>query len=89
LVAHGVHELQEAGVWPVIVEHVWDINPILDENSTLGGILKALFGYNGNPSLLEVVSYVAYYLIIGIAIGLEKRIAESIEFFREAPQHSS
>jgi high-affinity iron transporter len=77
LVAHGVHELQEAGVLPIIVEHVWDINPILDENSTAGSILKALFGYNGNPSLLETVSYVVYYLVIGVAIALEQRIARS------------
>jgi len=90
LVAHGVHELQEAGVLPVIVGHVWDVNPILDENSTVGSILKALFGYNGNPSLLEVVSYVTYYLIVGVAIGLGQRIARSTpEFPREAPQHSS
>jgi len=73
----------------VVVEHVWDINPILDENSAVGSILKALFGYNGNPSLLEVVSYVAYYLIVGIAIGLGQRTARSTpEFPREAPQHS-
>jgi high-affinity iron transporter len=77
LVAQGVHELQEAGVLPVLVEHVWDMNLILDENSTVGGILKALFGYNGNPSLLEVVSYVAYYLIVGTAIGLGQRTAKS------------
>ncbi|MFB0536338.1 MAG: iron uptake transporter permease EfeU [Anaerolineae bacterium] len=90
LVAHGVHELQEAGVLPVIIEHVWDINAILDENSTAGSILKALFGYNGNPSLLEMISYGAYYLIIGIATGLGQRIARSTpEFSREAPQHSS
>jgi high-affinity iron transporter len=88
LVAHGVHELQEASFLPVIVEHVWDINPILDEKSVVGSILKALFGYNGNPSLLEVVSYVAYYLIVGIAIGLEQRTARSTpEFNRGAPQH--
>jgi high-affinity iron transporter len=29
LVAHGVHEFQEAGVFPILIEHVWDINPIL------------------------------------------------------------
>jgi len=77
LAAHGVHELQEAGVLPVIIEHVWDINHILDENSTVGSILKALFGYNGNPSLLETVSYVAYYLVIGVAIGLGQRAARN------------
>jgi high-affinity iron transporter len=81
LVAHGVHELQEAGVLAVIVEQVWDINPILNENSTVGSILKTLFGYNGNPSLLEAVSYVAYYLIVGIAIGLEQRTAKSVPEF--------
>ncbi len=73
LVARGAHELQEAGILPVIVEHVWDVNPTLDENSTVGSILKALFGYNGNPSLLEMVSYAAYYLIVGVTIGLEQR----------------
>ncbi len=67
LAAHGVHELQEAGVLPVIVEHVWDINPILDENSAVGSILKSLFGYNGNPSLLEVMAYGVYFIVVGVA----------------------
>jgi len=41
LVAHGVHELQEAGVVPVVVEHVWDINPvpIAAGDSELRGLL--------------------------------------------------
>ncbi len=81
LVAHGVHELQEAGVLPVVVEHVWDINLILDENSMVGSILKTLFGYNGNPSLLETMSYAAYYLTVGVAIGLEQRTARSMPGF--------
>lgn len=61
LTAHGVHELQEASVIPVVVEHVWDTSGILDENSTIGSLVKSLFGYNGNPSLLEVLSYIGYY----------------------------
>jgi len=48
----------------VIVEHVWDINHILDENATLGSILKSLLGYNGNPSLLEVSSYLGYWVVV-------------------------
>jgi high-affinity iron transporter len=79
LVAHGVHELQEAGLLPILVEHVWDINPILSENGTLGSIFKSLFGYNGNPSLIEVLSYVGYYVVIGLATWRRKPAAEAIE----------
>jgi high-affinity iron transporter len=68
LVAGGVHELQEAGVIPVVLEHVWDINPavsgdgypVLHENGLIGSIAKGLFGYNGNPSLLELLAYLLY-----------------------------
>ncbi|MCJ7734943.1 MAG: FTR1 family protein [Anaerolineales bacterium] len=64
LTAHGIHEFNEAGLIPPLVDHVWDINPILDENSTLGELLKTLFGYNGNPSLTEIFSYFLYFVII-------------------------
>ncbi len=64
LVAHGVHEFNEVGLIPAVIEQVWDLNPILDENSALGQILKALLGYNGNPSLTEVL---AYFLYLGSA----------------------
>jgi len=62
LVAYGVHELNEAGWIPSIIEHVWDINHILNEKSQFGLIFKTLFGYNGNPSLSEVVSYLLYFV---------------------------
>lgn len=66
LLAYGVHELQEAALLPVFIEHVWDINPILNDKGTVGLFLSALFGYNGNPSLLEVVAYVLYLVVVGM-----------------------
>lgn len=69
LVAHGVHEFNEAGVIPSVIEHVWDINHILDEKSTVGELLKTLVGYNGNPSLTEVISYALYFVFLW---GLER-----------------
>ncbi len=73
LVAYGVHELQEATIIPMVIEHVWDLNPpvnsdgsypILHENGYIGGLLKGLFGYNGNPSLIEVLSYFIYLVFV-------------------------
>lgn len=60
LLAYGVHELQEAGLFPVLQENVWNINHLLNEKAGVGSFLKTLFGYNGNPELLEVVLYLSY-----------------------------
>lgn len=74
LTAYGVHELNEAGIVPPVIEHVWDINPPINEDGTypllhekgaIGSILKSLIGYNGNPSLTEVLAYIAYWLLVG------------------------
>jgi high-affinity iron transporter len=66
LVAHGVHEFNELGWIPSIVEHVWDVNAIVDENSLFGLLLKTLFGYNGNPSLTEMIAYFVYLAVVTI-----------------------
>jgi len=65
LVAHSVHEFNELGWIPAIIEHVWNINPILSDQSTLGQVLAALFGYNGSPSLTEALAYILYF---GVAL---------------------
>jgi high-affinity iron transporter len=63
LLAHGIHEFIEAGIIPPVVEHVWDINHILSEKSTFGLFLKAILGYNANPSLIEVIAYPLYLVL--------------------------
>ena len=74
LFAHGIYEFQEAGWIPVIVEHVWDIKPVLDDKSTGGAILRTLVGYNDNPSLLEVLSYIGYWIVVlGLASWWSRR----------------
>ena len=64
LLAHGVHEFLEAGLLPITVEHLWDTNSVLNEDSRAGELITALFGYIGNPSLLELLAW-ASYLSIG------------------------
>ncbi|HHS98236.1 MAG TPA: high-affinity iron transporter [Chloroflexi bacterium] len=82
LVARGVHELQEAALLPTLIEHVWDLNPVLDEGGAIGNLLKALFGYNGNPSLLEVLAYGVYFLVVG-AVGFRLGRAEALTVGKE------
>ena len=77
LVAHGVHEFNEAAVIPAVIEHVWDVNPILNESGTLGSMLNALFGYNANPSLTEVLAYFAYFVAIFFGLRLSARKTET------------
>ena len=77
LTAYGVHELNEAAVIPSVIEHVWDVNPAVNADGTypalhekgiIGITMKSLIGYNGNPSLTEVIAYVGYWLIIGMFV---------------------
>lgn len=68
LLAHGVHEFQEAGLLPFMTTTVWDTSHILSEESLIGSLLKSLFGYNADPSLLEVLAYIGYYAVILSAI---------------------
>ena len=82
LIAHSVHEFNELGWIPAVIEHVWDINGVLSEQSTAGQILNSLFGYNGNPSLTEIFAYLGYFA--AIAIGLRRVTATSVTSTQEA-----
>ncbi|GER80509.1 MAG: FTR1 family protein [Anaerolineales bacterium] len=73
LVAHGVHEFSEVGWIPSVIEHVWDVNAFINEDSTFGLLLKALFGYNGNPSLTEVLAYLAYFVAVFFGLRLANK----------------
>lgn len=64
LLAHGVHEFQEIGWLAILTTTAWDTRWLLDNNSVLGSILRSLVGYNAKPSLLEVATYIGYWLIV-------------------------
>lgn len=60
LLAHGIVEFQWAGVLPTFVKPLFDLSWILSESEWIGSFLKAMFGYDANPSLIAVIAYVAY-----------------------------
>ncbi len=86
LVAHGVHEFNEAGWIPSIIENLYNINPVLDENSVAGVLLKTVFGYNGNPSLTEVIAYLGYFVLV--LLGLKRQNGIVPQSLQETAQSS-
>ena len=78
LITYGIHEFIEAGIINPIIEEVWNIKHILPESfpdgnpatsevlEIIGALLKALFGYNANPALLEVIIYPVLLVSIGL-----------------------
>lgn len=60
LLAHGIVEFQGAGWLPTYIKPLFDLSPILSEKEGLGALLKALFRYDANPSLIAVMAYIGY-----------------------------
>jgi high-affinity iron transporter len=64
LIAHGVHEFNEVGWIPSVIEHVWNLDAVISETSLLGQLLKTLFGYSSSPSLTEMIAYFTYLAVV-------------------------
>jgi high-affinity iron transporter len=88
LLAHGIHDLQESGIIPLIIAHVWNIDHILPEQSVIGRFVTAIFGYNANPSLVEVLAYVSYLSITLISYFWTARPKKGGELIVNRNQHA-
>ncbi|HEY6073164.1 MAG TPA: FTR1 family protein [Anaerolineales bacterium] len=73
LVAHGVHEFVEIGIIPALIDPIWNANAFLPAESILGQFMKALFGYNPTPSLMEMLAYGAYIGAVWFALRSSQR----------------
>jgi len=65
LVGLGVHEFNELGWIPTMIDHVYNLNAWIPDKSTVGQLLKALVGYNSSPSLSQVIAYLGYFGVLG------------------------
>ena len=64
LVGHAVGEFNELGWIPPVIEQVYSLNHIVPETTLLGQFMSALFGYNANPSLTEMLAYIGYFVVV-------------------------
>jgi high-affinity iron transporter len=64
LLSHAAHEFVEAGPLEAIEGPVlWSTAAALPEDEGLGAVLRSLFGYADTPHLIEVVTYLGYFVI--------------------------
>ncbi len=66
LAAQAVLFLQQAGVLTMLSETAWNTSAILSDTSLFGRVLHTLIGYDDEPSVLQVVAYVATLAIIAV-----------------------
>ena len=70
MLSHGFHELQDLGWFGAedsfFQTVVWTSSSFLnDKTSEIGKFLRTLFGYQDQPTWLEILTYVLYYVLIG------------------------
>lgn len=62
LVTHAVHEFVEAGL-VVGGPELFDLSATLPDRDGLGAVLRSLFGYSADPTLVEGLAYAGYYVL--------------------------
>lgn len=69
MIATAVHEFNELGWIPALVDPLWSTRDVLSEKSTAGALLKGIFGYTSSPSLTAVLAYATYLAAMLIRFG--------------------
>jgi high-affinity iron transporter len=67
LVAKGVHEFEEAGLLPALLDPVWDLGFGDPGGSVAARVASEVFGWTPSPSLLQVLAYWSYLVPVALA----------------------
>jgi len=77
LVAHAAHEFAEAGVLAAVEgPKLWSTRAALPDDAGLGSVLRALFGYQDEPTVVELVTYAGYFVVVWLLwrSGVARRV---------------
>ena len=64
LVVTGVEQLQALEWLPPLVDGVWDSTWRLSDMGRVGGLVAALTGYRAQPSLMTVLAWLAFWILM-------------------------
>lgn len=64
ILAYGVHDLQEAGVLPGLYTLAFDVSAAVPADSWYGTLLKGVFNFSPQTTVLEAAVWVAYVAVV-------------------------
>lgn len=64
ILAYGVHDLQEAGILPGLQTLAFDVSAAVPADSWYGTLLKGVFNFSPQTTVLEAVVWVLYVAIV-------------------------
>lgn len=65
VLAYGIHDLQEAGFLPGLNTVAFDVSAAVPPSGLLGTLLKGIFNFSAAATVLEVLAWLTYVLLIG------------------------
>lgn len=60
VLSYGVHDLQEAGILPGLDNLAWDVSDVVDPTTWYATLLKGIFNFSPQTTVLEAVVWVLY-----------------------------
>ena len=67
ILAYGIHDLQEAAFLPGLNNLAFDVSAAIPPDSWYGTLLKGIFNFSPQTTVLEAVAWVAY---VGVVMPL-------------------
>jgi len=86
VLAYGVHDLQEAGILPGLNNLAFDVSDQVPIDSWYGTLLKGIFNFSPQTSVLEAIVWVSY---VGIVMPLFLRGTGILSRLRRSPHSAS
>lgn len=68
LVVSGAERLQAMAWLPALRDGLWDSTWLLSDMGRIGGVVAALTGYRAQPSLMTVLVFLGYWLLIALLL---------------------
>jgi len=78
ILAYGVHDLQEAAILPGLNTLAFDVSAAVPPDSWYGTLLKGIFNFSPQTTVLEAIVWVAYVAVVLTLFLLPQRSARPV-----------